>query len=267
MSLAIYLQSTDASSLPQGCSIWAAYGITVTNQISRNESLTYGDPGRKPRKFCANSTSWGYPSFMPLHELQWPYIWNDTCMIEVELFSVTFEGFEPPSHPKDDFKDLGKIEKSFVPLLEEVCLWHPSSLDCIKNKSRRFNKWTFIALGRVLQFLKNKKWKDMNEEACQQLQHLWEELEMFRLDLSWLEPLVESALNMKGYHEKIEKVKKLKQDLVVTETKMNIIKEKLAHTEQNAEMIRKELVNIEEDFEERDLDAKIGYMQKFGVDM
>ncbi|KAI9125035.1 hypothetical protein K1719_003651 [Acacia pycnantha] len=259
MSLAIYLKAANASSLPQGCIIWAAFAITLTDQISRKNSRTYGGGADTPYDFYANGTNrWGYASFMPLHELQWPYIQNDTCMIEVEFFSVTFEGFEPTSHPKDDFKDLGKIEESFIPLLEEVCSWHPSLLDCIKNKSHRFTKWALTALGQVLQFLKNKKWKDMNEEACQQLQYLWEELEMIRLDLSWLEPLVKSALNMKGYDEKIEKVKELKQNLVVADTKMNTIKEKLAHTELNIEKIRKELVNVEEDFEEKDLEAKIG---------
>ncbi|KAK4263334.1 hypothetical protein QN277_028761 [Acacia crassicarpa] len=258
MSLTIGLESADALSLPQGCNIWAAYKLTVVDQISRKNSRTHGDAD-KPYKFCANSTWWNYRRFMPLSELQKPYIQNDTCMIEVEFFSVTFEGFEPPSHPKDDFKDLGKIEKSFIPLLEEVCSWHPSLLDCTKNKSRRFTKWALTTLGQVLQFLKNKKWKDMNEEACEQLQHLWEELEMSRVDLSWLEPLVKSALNMKGYDEKIEKVKKLKQNLVVAETEMNMIKEKLAHAEQNVEKTRKELVNVEEDFEEKDLEAKIGY--------
>ncbi|KAI9125088.1 hypothetical protein K1719_003704 [Acacia pycnantha] len=265
MSLAIGLEAADALSLPQACNIWAAYRLTVIDQISRKNSQTRGDADI-PYKFCANKTNWRYSPFMPLDELQWSYIQNDTCMIEVEFFSVTFEGFEPTSHPKDDFKDLGKIEKSFIPLLEEVCSWHPSLLDCTKNKSHRFTKWALTALGQVLQFLKNKKWKDMNEEACQQLQYLWEELEMIRLDLSWLEPLVKSALNMKGYDEKIEKVKELKQNLVVADTKMNTIKEKLAHTELNIEKIRKELVNVEEDFEEKDLEAKIGYVQKLDVD-
>ncbi|KAI9124615.1 hypothetical protein K1719_004537 [Acacia pycnantha] len=99
----------------------------------------------------------------------------------------------------------------------------------------------------------------MNEEACEKLQHLWEELEMGRLDLSWLEPLVKSAINMKGYAEKVEKVKKLKQNLVVVEKEMNMIKEKLASKEQSVEITRKDLMSAEQDFEEKDLDEKIGY--------
>ncbi|XP_028804765.1 protein RESTRICTED TEV MOVEMENT 3-like [Neltuma alba] len=278
-SFAIYLEVADASSLRQGWSILAAFSLTVVNQVSRTKSLTKGDAD-VPDKFCADSYSWGYKIFMPLSELGDPtsgYILNDKCIVEVELFSVTFEGIEPtsrPTHPslskepkdvesKDDdvvdFKDLGKIEKKFVPLLEEVCSWHPSLMDCQKNKSRKFTEWVFTALGRVLQFLKGKKWKDMNEEACEKLRQVWEELEMSRLDLSWLEPLVKSAVNMKGYDEKAEKVKKLKQNLVVVEAELKTIKEKLASTEQRVEMARKELVNAEQDFEEKDLDAKIGY--------
>ncbi|XP_054814555.1 uncharacterized protein LOC129315066 isoform X2 [Prosopis cineraria] len=165
--------------------------------------------------------------------------------------------------PKDDdvteFKDLGLIQKALVPLLEEACSWHPSLMDYKQKGSRKFTEWAFTALGRVLQFLKNKKWKDMNENACEELQYLLEELEMSRLDLKWLEPLVKSALNMKGYAEKVETMKRLKQNLVVLEIEMNKTKEKLANKEENVEMIRKELVNAEDNFEEKDLDAKIGY--------
>ncbi|KAK4261748.1 hypothetical protein QN277_004704 [Acacia crassicarpa] len=278
-SLAIYLEAADGSSLPQGGSIFAASSLTVVNQVSRQKSRTKGDAD-VPDKFCANNYNWGYNIFMALSELEDPsngYTLNDKCIVEVEIFSVTFEGIEPTSRPtypslskqpkdtdsKDDdvvdFKDLGKIKKPFLPLLDEVCSWHPSLLDCKKNKSHKFTEWAFTALGRVLQFLKTKKWKDMNEEACERLQHLWEELEMSRLDLSWLEPLVKSAINMKGYAEKVEKVKKLKKNLVVVEKEMNMIKEKLASTEQSVDITRKELMIAEQDFEEKDLDEKIGY--------
>ncbi|KAI9111195.1 hypothetical protein K1719_017806 [Acacia pycnantha] len=239
--LAIYLEVADVWSLPQGWSIYAAFTFTVVNQASPENS----EKGDLNHKFRANVADWGYPSFMELAKLQNPsngYILNDKCIVEVE-FS----------------EDLGKVEKSFVPLLVEVCSWHPSLLDCKKNKSRRFTEWAFTALGQVLRFLKNKKWKDMNEKACEELQQLWEELEMSRLDLSWLEPLVKSAVNMKGYYEKVDKVKNMKQNLVMLETKMNMIKEKLVVTEESIEMMRKELVNAVEDFEEKDLEAEIGY--------
>lgn len=224
-------------------------------------------------EFCANSDDWGYPSYMELARLESPsngYVLNDKLIAEVEFSEVRFEGMQVVGQiiekallPKDDdfdeFKGLGKIEKSLVPNLEEVCTWHPSLLDCKKTRSHKFTEWAFTSLGRVLQFLKNKKWKDMNEKACEELQQLWEELEMSKLDLSWLEPLVKSALNMKGYGEKVEKVKKKKEKLAMLESEMNMIKEKLVNIEQSIEKMRQELVDTEKDFEEKDLEAEIGY--------
>ncbi|XP_054797542.1 protein RESTRICTED TEV MOVEMENT 3-like [Prosopis cineraria] len=260
--LVIILHVADVSSLPQGWSIYAVCTFTMVNQVynERSEKRDIKD------KFN-NSCHWSFLYYVELTRLQDPsngYILNDKCIVEVELSKVSPIGTRALV-PKDDataeFKDLGLIEKELVPLLEEACLWHPSLMDCKQKKSRKFVEWAFTALGRVLQFLKNKKWKDMNEKACKELQHLWEELEMSRLDLRWLEPLVKSALNMRGYAEKVEKVNMLKQDLRVLETKMNKIKEKLASTEQSIEMTRRELVNAEDDFEEKDLEENIRYRQ------
>ncbi|KAK4261749.1 hypothetical protein QN277_004705 [Acacia crassicarpa] len=283
-SLAIFLRVADASSLPQGWCIYADFTITVVHQLAREKSITRGQG--LPTKFNGNAVSWGYA--MPLTTLEDPssgYISKDECIVEVEIYSVRSEGInKPTSHPtypslfkevKEaaahlkghddgfiDFKDLGRIEKSFVSLLEEVCLWHPSLLNCKKNKSHKFTEWAFTALGRVLQFLKDKKWKDMNEEACEQLQHLWEELEISGLHLGWLEPVIKSALNMRGYEEKAEKVKRLKQELMVLEAETKERKGKLGDNEQKVESIRKELMNVEDAFEEKDLDAEIGYGKK-----
>jgi hypothetical protein len=58
------------------------------------------------------------------------------------------------------------------------------------------------ALGRVIYFLKTRKVKDMNDQACKELQILWDELEKFQFDLTWLEPQVQAALGMKNYVEK-----------------------------------------------------------------
>ncbi|XP_028767110.1 uncharacterized protein LOC114724827 [Neltuma alba] len=101
----------------------------------------------------------------------------------------------------------------------------------------------------------------MNEEACEQLQTLWDELEMSRLDLSWLEPHVKSALNMKQYLEKATKVKQLKQDLLILEREINAMKENLAETEQAFEMTRANLIKeqLGFGFQEKDLNTEIGY--------
>ncbi|KAK4261750.1 hypothetical protein QN277_004706 [Acacia crassicarpa] len=282
--LAIYLHVADASSLPSGWSVYADFTLTVVNQFSREKSAKRDIK----HKFSSanNAVNRGYASFMPLTVLEHEsngFIFNDKCIVEVEFYVVKPDGFDlshliypslpkeseqvPANEPKADddhgdlveFKDLGRIEKPFIPLLEEVCSWHPSLMECKNNRSRRFTEWAFNSLGRVLQFLRDNKWKDMNDEACEQLQNLWEELEMSRLDLTWLEPRVKSALKMKGYEEKAEKVKKLRENLVALEREMKELKEKLGDSEQSVEMIRKDLMNVEEGFEEKDLEAEIGY--------
>ncbi|KAI9080434.1 hypothetical protein K1719_037548 [Acacia pycnantha] len=125
-------------------------------------------------EFLANKLYWGFGSLMALTKLQDPsnaYIVDDICMIEVEFV-----------------KDLGRIDKALVPLLEKVCSWNHSLMDCKNKRSRKFMGWVFNSLGQVLPILKNTKWKDMkNEESREELQHLWEELEMSGLDLSWLD--------------------------------------------------------------------------------
>ena len=79
--------------------------------------------------------------------------------------SLTTEVSPNPIGELVDFRGLGQIEKVFVPLLEEVCTKYPSLIECQQKRSRRFIEWAFTALGRVLHFLKNKKVKDMNDEA------------------------------------------------------------------------------------------------------
>ncbi|XP_028777635.1 MATH domain and coiled-coil domain-containing protein At3g58270-like [Neltuma alba] len=166
------------------------------------------------------------------------------------------------SNPMDelsDFRGLGKIESIFVPLLEEICSKHPSLIECQQKRSRQFVEWAFTALGRVLHFLKSKRVKDMNDETCEHLQILWEELETFRFDLTWLEPHVHSALGMKNYLEKATQVKKLKDNVSSLEMEMKRLKAKLASAEIDLEIAKRDLVQAEEGFQERDLDAELGY--------
>ncbi|XP_054792391.1 MATH domain and coiled-coil domain-containing protein At3g58270-like isoform X5 [Prosopis cineraria] len=166
------------------------------------------------------------------------------------------------SNPMDelvDFWGLGKIENVFVPLLEEVCSKHSSLIECQRKRSQRFVEWAFTSLGRVLHFLKTKRVKDMNDEACEHLQILGEELETFRFDLSWLEPHVQSALGMKNYLEKAMRVKKLRENVSALEMEMKRLKAKLAAAEIDLEIAKRDLVQAEEGFEEKDLDAELGY--------
>ncbi|QHO25689.1 uncharacterized protein DS421_12g383140 [Arachis hypogaea] len=138
--------------------------------------------------------------------------------------------------------------KGFVQLAEEACRKHPSVIECHKNKnhSSMFTKWGFMALGRVLHFLKTKKVKDMNEEACKELQVLWEEVKAFGFDdLAWLEPHVKCALGMRNHKERAMHVKRMKENVDALEVDLKVA--------------RDELVKAQEGFEERDLNDVLGY--------
>ncbi|KAB2606034.1 MATH domain and coiled-coil domain-containing protein [Pyrus ussuriensis x Pyrus communis] len=118
----------------------------------------------------------------------------------------------PPTGELADFRGLGNIDNAFVPLLDEVCSWPPSLIECQRKRSRMFTEWAFTALGRLLLFMKTKKVKDMTADACEELKLLWEELEAFKFDLAWLEPCVQRALGMKK-SGKGRRLKRLREDV------------------------------------------------------
>ncbi|KAJ7975931.1 ubiquitin carboxyl-terminal hydrolase 12 [Quillaja saponaria] len=158
-----------------------------------------------------------------------------------------------------DFRGLVQEGKAFAPLLEEVCLWHPSLIECQQSRSRMFTQWAFSALGRVLHFLKTTKGKEMTKDGCEHLRILWEELETFKFDLTWLEPHVQFALGMKTYLEKAEQVKKLKDNVSSLEIEMRRLKAKVAVAEVDLEVARRDLAKVEEGFEEMDVNNELGY--------
>lgn len=145
-----------------------------------------------------------------------------------------------------DFRGIGKVEKDFIPLLEEVCSLYPSLIDIKKKRSQTFIEWAFTALGKVLHFLNTKKEGDMDDDACNYLQTLWEELEICGFDLSWLKPRVDRALEMK----------KLEKDMTNLEMEVKTSMTKLIEAKVNLEITRR-LVKLKESFEECDLDAEI----------
>ncbi|QCE02740.1 hypothetical protein DEO72_LG8g755 [Vigna unguiculata] len=89
----------------------------------------------------------------------------------------------------------------------------------------------------------------MDDEACDHLQSLWDEVKIFEFDLDWLECDVAFALGVK---EKAAKVKKAKEDVDGLEIKIEILKTEV-------ERARKELVQAKEEFEEHTQDHKLGY--------
>ncbi|OIW11411.1 hypothetical protein TanjilG_10729 [Lupinus angustifolius] len=115
------------------------------------------------------------------------------------------------------------------------------------------------ALGQVLHFLKTMKVKNMNKEACKHLECLWDEVQLFGFNLTWLEPYIESALNVEAYMEKAEKVKNLKKHVVDLENELRILKTKLAVGEVVLDIARRDLEEVEKSFEEKDINAEMGY--------
>ncbi|KAK9912385.1 hypothetical protein M0R45_036252 [Rubus argutus] len=163
-----------------------------------------------------------------------------------------------------DFRGLGKIDKKFVPLLEEVCSWHPSLISCQRRRSRMFSEWAFTALGRLLHFLNTTKVKDMMEDSCvhdpcEHLQVLWDEAVTFRFDLSWLEPFVQSALGMKKFGEREGLVKKLREDVDALETEIKRLRDRLAIAEVDHEVAKRDLAKAEESFGQANMNRKLGY--------
>jgi len=144
---------------------------------------------------------------------------------------------------------------SSVGQTEEVCSHDPSHIEPQPKRSRKFTDLAFAALGRVLYFLKTRKVRDMNDQACKDLQVLWEELEKFRFDLTWLEPRVQSALGIKSFVEKAIQVEKLKENVAALEGETERLKAKLVAVEINLD-IERDLLK-EKGIEERDLDSEL----------
>ncbi|KAK2418614.1 MATH domain and coiled-coil domain-containing protein [Trifolium repens] len=285
--LSISLSAVLTSNMSKGWSRLLKVKLFVLNQIDGSRLIIEGDE----LEFNEIDGLWGSENFVPFYDLDDPqngFLVNDTCIIGAEiclcksknekqvneasslttsLIQMEAEVLKPKleeSHGQNlgelmDFKGLGQIEKALVPLLEEVCSQHPSLIECQQNRSRKFKEWAFTALGRVLHFLKTTKVKDMNDLACKDLHNLWEELEAFSFDLTWLEPHVQSALGMKSYLEKVKKVEKQKDNEAALELEIMRLKAKLVTLEVNLYAVRDLLKT--EDFEERDLDVELGFVK------
>lgn len=159
-----------------------------------------------------------------------------------------------------DFESLRPEEAAVFPLLEEVCIWHPSLIQSQKKSTRWFRLWAFTSLGQVLYFLKTKKVKDISEDDCKHLQDLWEELvKSSGFDLTWLEPHVKSALGVKAHLESAQQLKKLMDNVVSLEIKMKKLRGQLAAAEAEFEVARRGLSEVRKGFQVMDINTPIGY--------
>ncbi|KAK7389968.1 hypothetical protein VNO78_25265 [Psophocarpus tetragonolobus] len=253
-NICIFLQSCgDCTNLRKGCTKFVNVTLALINQL--NDKMTIikvSDSGKG-------------------------FVVNDTCIIVAGIFGSKFEyGSEvdvsmidnnPLSYVMSttsfgelvDFEGLGKIERDFVPLLQEVCSKYPSLDHSLQKRSRRFTEWVFTTLGRVLHFLNTKRVKDMDDEACNHLQNLWDELQTSRFAFTWLQFHVESALAMKNHMEKAAQVRKMKENVAALEIETESLKSKMIEKVTELEIAKRDLVKAEEGFEERNLDAELGY--------
>lgn len=119
-----------------------------------------------------------------------------TKLTDVELFS-------PSIGELMDFSSVGQIE--------EVCSHHPSLIKPRMKISCKFTDLAFATLERVLYFPKTKLVKDMNNQPCKDTGVLYKVLEKFIFDLTWLEPHVQCALEMKSFVEEVVQVEKLNE--------------------------------------------------------
>ncbi|KAM1027155.1 hypothetical protein ACFX2A_040958 [Malus domestica] len=158
-----------------------------------------------------------------------------------------------------EFRGLGQIEKAFIPLLEEVCSLHPSLIECLHKRNRMVVECALTALGGVLHFLKTTKVKDMTEDACARIQSLWEDVHMFKFDLAWLEPHVQSALDMEKLMERSRRVKRLREDVDILDNEMKRRSAALAVTEVDLEIAKRDLEKEEKGIAAIDMDSELGY--------
>ncbi|XP_062017675.1 uncharacterized protein LOC133734029 isoform X2 [Rosa rugosa] len=147
-----------------------------------------------------------------------------------------------PSDEAADFRGFGKVDKAFVPLLEEVCSLHPSLVECQQNRGEQFTQWAFTTLGRLLYFLKTRKPKDITEETCRELRKLWAELEVFRFDLSWLKTDFETALRMKNH---VERARQMREEMNALDTQRKRLKAELAAVEVDFEEAQRKVADAE----------------------
>lgn len=195
-------------------------------------------------EFSASEPCLGYKSFMPLVELHDPetgFIVNDVCIIGVEVFVFKSSQVERVNQSASIIFECPSLEALSPGTIEQT------ELDDGELVSD--------ALGKVLYFLKTKKVKDMNEEACKKLQDMWDVIEKYKFDVKWLEPSFQSAMGMKSLVEKATLVKKLKDILVALDLETGKIKTKLAAAEINLDVERGLLKA--KGFEDIDLDSKL----------
>ncbi|KAJ7950392.1 NBS-LRR type disease resistance protein [Quillaja saponaria] len=123
-----------------------------------------------------------------------------------------------PSTPITDmamFRGLGLLHKKFIPLLEEAMSKHPELWTRRPQEySNEFSLWGFHALGRVLEFLRTVRIRDITSERKREFSRLWLELGAFGFDLTWLEPSYRKVMTCSVDEPKIKRFEELKGEVI-----------------------------------------------------
>ncbi|KAK2364561.1 ubiquitin-specific protease [Trifolium repens] len=233
--LSIYLEVVKTANMSEGWSRDVKFKLFLFNQLDSN--MTIISKETKHEFNANNDINWGYVSFVKLtdlHDAERGFIVKDTCIVGAEVF-VSKSCCE---------KQVNQVDNSTL---------SPVSIEPTKKVDAELG---YAALGKVIHFFKTRKVKDMNEQVCKELQDLWDELEKFQFDVTWLEPHVQSALGMKRYVEKVLEAEKLKQNMIVLELEMERLKEKLVAAELNID-VERDLLNAK-GFKEIGFDSDLG---------
>ncbi|KAJ7950377.1 Ubiquitin carboxyl-terminal hydrolase family protein [Quillaja saponaria] len=113
------------------------------------------------------------------------------------------------------FRGLGLWHKKFIPLLEEAMSKHPELWTRRPQEySNEFSLWGFHALGRVLEFLRTVRIRDITSERKREFSRLWLELRAFGFDLTWLEPSYQKVTTCSIDEPKIKRFEELKGEVI-----------------------------------------------------
>ncbi|KAK9942318.1 hypothetical protein M0R45_007990 [Rubus argutus] len=153
---------------------------------------------------------------------------------------------EPFNADLIDFRGLAMLPKRYVSLLEKACICHPDLAICSK-KSLRWREFAYKTLGELLFFLTSTKRREMTRKAYEQLEVLWEDAKCLGFDLSWLAPIMESALDSSSI---VESICFLEAELVILKERQNTLRcqlttltMQLCETEKEASCLRKLIKN------------------------
>ncbi|XP_050914888.1 protein RESTRICTED TEV MOVEMENT 3 [Lathyrus oleraceus] len=236
-SLSIFLEAMQTANMSEGWKRHVKYKLLLFDQLNANMTICRG-------KFNATRKAMGFRTFLPLDELHDPvkgFIVKDTCIVGLEVCVCKSSQEKRVNQTASLIFECTNIER----------------LSTVSIESSKHDDEDLVshALGKVLYFLKTKKVKDLNEQACKKLEDLWDVLEKFKFDVTWLEPYFQSAMGMKSLVEKAKQVEKLKDTMIAVELEAEKIKIKLAAAEINLE-VERELLKAK-GFKEIDLDSKL----------